>query len=70
MNVVNIKIRHFYFAENRTFLNCLDIFYGPCRRKMIMSYFSKIEMSSFAMIKSKGGRNGKGYYQNEQKGVK
>lgn len=35
-----------------------------------MSYLSKMKMSSFAMIKSKGGRYGRGDYQNEQEGIK
>ena len=37
---------------------------------MIMSYLGKIEMSSFAKIKSKGGHDEKGHYQDEQKGIK
>ena len=37
---------HFYFAKNRTFLLCVDIFsIMSCSRKMIMSYLCKIEMS-------------------------
>ena len=39
--------------------------------KMIMSYLGKIDMSSFAKIKSKrGGSDKKGDYQDEQEGVK
>lgn len=35
-----------------------------------MSYLSKIKMSSFAKLTSKGGYDGKGDYQNEQKRVR
>lgn len=37
---------------------------------MIMSYLSKIKMSSFTELTSKEGYYGKGNYQNERKGVK
>jgi len=34
---------------------------------MILSYLCKIKISSFAKLIGKGGRDGKGVYQNEQK---
>ena len=41
-----VKIGHFYFAGNRTFLLCLDrSSCFMCRSKVVMSYLGKVEMS-------------------------